>query len=62
MSRSGALALGIGSFVACIAFCIALFAWLDVELIFLFGPAIAIAIACYGAYKTALEDGPSSQR
>jgi hypothetical protein len=59
MSHARALALGIGSFVVCIAFCIALFAWIDVELIFLFGPAIAIAIACYGAYKSALEEDSS---
>ncbi len=59
MSRSRALALGIGSFVVCVAFCAALFAAVDVELSLLIGPAIAIAIASYAAYRAALDDDPS---
>jgi hypothetical protein len=54
-ARTRALAIGLGGFVACLAFCIALFAWLDVELVFLIGPAIGIAIAAYAAYRSALE-------
>jgi hypothetical protein len=53
--RARALAIGLGGFVACLAFCIALFAWLDIELVLLIGPAIGIAIASYWAYKSALE-------
>jgi hypothetical protein len=54
-ARTRALAIGLGGFVACLAFCIALFAWLDIELFLLIGPAIALAIAAYAAYRSALE-------
>jgi hypothetical protein len=55
MSRTRALLVGVGGFVLSLAFCVALFAWIDVELVFLIGPAIGIAIASYAAYRSALE-------
>ncbi len=45
MLPRGAALLGIGTFVVCIALCVVLFAALDVKLLFLVGPGVAIAIA-----------------
>ena len=56
MSHRSAVILGIGTFVVCLAIAVALFAALDVELLLLVGPAIAIGAASYAAYRTAAAD------
>lgn len=44
-----------------LAVCAALLAALDVELLFLVGPAIAVGAAAYAAYRTAIADAPRSR-
>jgi hypothetical protein len=56
MVESRAILLGAGSFVVCLALCIALFLALDVSLIFLVGPAVAIGYSSFLAYKSARDD------
>jgi len=53
MTEYRAMLLGVGTFVVCIALCIALFVALDVNLLFMIGPAAGIAYASYIAYKSA---------
>jgi len=53
MTTSRALLLGVGTFVVGLALCIALFLVLDVQMIFLMGPVIAVGAGSYSAYKTA---------
>jgi len=56
MTSSRAVLLGVVTFVVFMALCVALFAVLDVELIFLVGPAIAIGVSSYGVYRGASGD------
>jgi hypothetical protein len=56
MTESRALLLGAGTFVLCLALCVALFLALDVSMILLVGPAAGIAYASFVAYKTARDD------
>jgi len=56
MSTSRALLLAVATFVVGLALCIALFVALDVELIFLVGPAIGLGAGAYAAYKSAREN------
>ena len=56
MTHGQAVLLGVGTFVAGLLACIALFAALDVQALFLPGPAIGVALAAYGAYRTAAGD------
>jgi hypothetical protein len=56
MSHSRAVLLGAGTFVVALALCVALFAALDVDWLYLVGPAIAVGAASYAAYRTALSD------
>ena len=53
MRNSQAALLGVGTFVVFLALCVALFLVLDVSLIFLAGPAIAIGVSSYGVYRGA---------
>ena len=52
MTEYRAMLLGVGTFVVCIA----LFVALDVNLLFMIGPAAGIAYASYIACKSARDD------
>ena len=58
MDQQRAVLLGAGTFVVCLALAAALFAALDVKMLYLIGPAIAIGIASHSAYRTAAGDAP----
>lgn len=45
-----------GTFVVCLGLAVALFAALDIELLFLVGPVIAMGIAAHSVYTTAMRD------
>lgn len=62
MSQSRAVLLGVGTFVVALALCVALFLALDVDMLYLVGPAIAVGVASYSAYKSALRDDSDSTR
>lgn len=56
MTRSRALLMAAGTFVVCLGLAVALFAALDIELLFLVGPVIAMGIAAHSVYTTAMRD------
>jgi len=56
MTESRALLMAVGTFVVCVGLCIALFAALDVRMIFLIGPVAGIAYASYFVYTGARDD------
>ena len=55
-ASSRALLVGVGAFVIGLMICVAIFAALDVSVLFLPGPAIGVGIAAYSAYRTSLHD------
>lgn len=55
MTNSRAIMLGVATFVLGFALCVVLFEALDVETIYLVGPAIAVGAGAYAAYRTAAE-------
>ena len=48
--------MAVGTFLVCLALCIALFVALDIKLLLLIGPAIAMGIAAYSVYTSAMEE------
>lgn len=56
MTESRAILIGAGTFVLCLALCVALFLALDVNMILLVAPAVAIAYGSFLAYKNARDD------
>ena len=53
MTNSQAIMLAVATFVLGFGLCVVLFAVLDVETIYLVGPAIAVGAGAYAAYRTA---------
>ena len=53
MANSRAVLLGLSTFIVGLALCIALFAALDVKMLYLIGPAIVVGVAAYTAYRNA---------
>lgn len=56
MTSSRAILLAVATFVVGFGLCVALFAALDVEAIYLVGPAIAVGAGAYAAYHTATNE------
>jgi hypothetical protein len=50
MTKLGAVLPAVATFVVGLALCAVLFAALDVEFVYLIGPAIAVAAGAFGAY------------
>jgi hypothetical protein len=59
MTHERALLLALGSFVLFGAAVLVLFAILDIRLLLAIGPLLAVAIACAGVYRAAMDDSPS---
>jgi hypothetical protein len=62
MKRRSAVALAVSTFVVGLAIAVAIFAALDVKLLYLVGPAIAIGAAAFTAYRSAHSDGSQRAR
>jgi len=59
MSRSGAVITGLATFIVGTALCVAIFAALEVKMLFLVGPLIGVGAASFAAYRTAAQvSGP----
>jgi hypothetical protein len=53
MSNSQATLLAVATFVVGLALCIALFAVLDIDGVYLIGPGVVVAAAALAAYRAA---------
>ena len=62
MSKSQATLLATGTFVVGFGLCIVLFAILDVDAIYLIGPAVVVAAAALVTYRSARPGDPRSPR
>jgi hypothetical protein len=62
MSKSRAALLAAATFVVAFGLCIALFAVLDVDAIYLIGPAVVVGAAALATYRSARPSGSHSPR